>query len=345
MLLASQDIISLVTMLLGAKIANMKIQQAAREEVWVSRADKVKISSTNIRIDPTMTQKEETYQVVLDIIKNTTFYKAFTAIANVQEIFMQKFWHKVTKIDNRQLKKGRREIIPYPIFTKIIINHFLSIYKSIPKGLSSGLNTIKDDGIFNRMKFVINGEDAQEYGRAILEAMQVTRSHHKEAALDDNIITNNLEAALELGKSISKTDAKIVDETRRAHEMHARLVTKKIASKEASKESGGEPTNRPTGIDVMTDEERFAAETKKALKASRQARREATRTLRQFRGSNEGTGITPGFLIIMPPRMMTRSIGQPAAESQGGGMGGRAGRDGGRVTEPRRRNVNPTVEH
>ncbi|GJS01410.1 hypothetical protein Tco_0317918 [Tanacetum coccineum] len=41
----------------------------------------------------------------------------------------------------------------------------------------------------------------------------------------------------------------------------------------------------------------------------------------------------------MPPRMMTRSIGQPAAESQGGGMGGRAGRDGGRVTEPRRRNA------
>ncbi|GJS90369.1 hypothetical protein Tco_0773005 [Tanacetum coccineum] len=44
----------------------------------------------------------------------------------------------------------------------------------------------------------------------------------------------------------------------------------------------------------------------------------------------------------MPPRMMTRSTGQPAAESQGGGMGGRAGRDRGRVTEPRRRNVNPT---
>nr|GFB31518.1 hypothetical protein [Tanacetum cinerariifolium] len=52
-----------------------EIQQAAREESCVSRADRVKISTTNIRIDPMMTQREETYQVVLDIIKNTTFYK------------------------------------------------------------------------------------------------------------------------------------------------------------------------------------------------------------------------------------------------------------------------------
>ncbi|GJW32460.1 hypothetical protein Tco_0052492 [Tanacetum coccineum] len=39
-----------------------------------------------------MTQKEETYQVVLDIIKNTTFYKVFLATADVPEIFMQQFW-------------------------------------------------------------------------------------------------------------------------------------------------------------------------------------------------------------------------------------------------------------
>ncbi|GJS28671.1 putative reverse transcriptase domain-containing protein [Tanacetum coccineum] len=36
------------------------------------------------------------------------------------------------------------------------------------------------------------------------------------------------------------------------------------------------------------------------------------------------------------------SVGRPAAESRGGGTGGRAGREGGRVREPRRRNVSPT---
>ncbi|GJU97772.1 hypothetical protein Tco_1327043 [Tanacetum coccineum] len=51
-------------------------------------------------IDLTMTHKEETYQVVLDIIKNTTFYKAFLASVDVPEIYMQQFWFTVTKIKN-----------------------------------------------------------------------------------------------------------------------------------------------------------------------------------------------------------------------------------------------------
>ncbi|GKC73611.1 hypothetical protein Tco_1119494 [Tanacetum coccineum] len=74
------------------------IQQAAREEALVPKADRVKISSTNIRIDPTMTPKEGTYQFILDIIKNTSFYKAFLASADVPEIYMQQFWHTVSKV-------------------------------------------------------------------------------------------------------------------------------------------------------------------------------------------------------------------------------------------------------
>nr|GEV01526.1 hypothetical protein [Tanacetum cinerariifolium] len=41
-----------------------EIQQDARVEKWVPKANKVKITSTNMRIDPTMTQMEETYQVI-----------------------------------------------------------------------------------------------------------------------------------------------------------------------------------------------------------------------------------------------------------------------------------------
>nr|GEV02829.1 reverse transcriptase domain-containing protein [Tanacetum cinerariifolium] len=38
---------------------------------------------------------------------------------------------------------------------------------------------------------------------------------------------------------------------------------------------------------------------------------------------------------IMPPRMMTRSVGRPVAKSRGGGTGGRVGRGGGRGRRPR----------
>ncbi|GKG02149.1 hypothetical protein Tco_0306854 [Tanacetum coccineum] len=61
--------------------------------------------------------------------------------------------------------------MPYPRFTKIIINHFLYIHQSIPKGLPSCLNTIKDDGVLIRMKFFIIEENIREYGQAIPNTM------------------------------------------------------------------------------------------------------------------------------------------------------------------------------
>ncbi|GJS66803.1 hypothetical protein Tco_0681367 [Tanacetum coccineum] len=58
------------------------------------------------------------------------------------------------QINYRHSKLRRREIMPYLGFTKIIINHFLSLNPFIPKGSSSGLHTIKDDGVISRLKFV-----------------------------------------------------------------------------------------------------------------------------------------------------------------------------------------------
>ncbi|GJW28252.1 hypothetical protein Tco_0045127 [Tanacetum coccineum] len=53
-------------------------QVDARNEKWVPSAERVKISSTNIRLETTMPQKEETFQAVIDIIKNSMCFKAFT---------------------------------------------------------------------------------------------------------------------------------------------------------------------------------------------------------------------------------------------------------------------------
>ncbi|GJW79570.1 hypothetical protein Tco_0143545 [Tanacetum coccineum] len=148
---------------------------------------------------------------------------------------------------------------------------------------------------------------------------EVTTKKKPIITIDDNIITEDPDVAFELRKSFSKTDAEIADETRRVHETHARLVTEKATSGE---ESDGELAHRVTGrrrprgvtisdtliaskktppakpqklngIQVMTAEEQFAADTKKAMKASKQASREATRTIQKSRGSSEGAGFTP----------------------------------------------------
>ncbi|GKE09522.1 hypothetical protein Tco_1413073 [Tanacetum coccineum] len=74
-----------------------KQQVAARDDKWVPFSKRVKISSTNIRLETTMPQKEETFQVVIDLIKISTCFKAFTNSADVPEIFMQQFWYSIKK--------------------------------------------------------------------------------------------------------------------------------------------------------------------------------------------------------------------------------------------------------
>ncbi|GJR96393.1 hypothetical protein Tco_0268567 [Tanacetum coccineum] len=82
------------------KIINpQEIQQVtARDEKWVPSTEWVKISPTNVRLETTVPQKEETFQVVIDVIKNSTCFKAFTISADVLEIFMQQFWYTIKKI-------------------------------------------------------------------------------------------------------------------------------------------------------------------------------------------------------------------------------------------------------
>ncbi|GJV56936.1 hypothetical protein Tco_1457941 [Tanacetum coccineum] len=75
-----------------------QIQQAAHDEALVPTVDRVKISKTNMRIDPILTQKEETFQVILDIINTSPCYNAFLITVDVPEIYMQQFWFTVKKV-------------------------------------------------------------------------------------------------------------------------------------------------------------------------------------------------------------------------------------------------------
>ncbi|GKC06327.1 hypothetical protein Tco_0997937, partial [Tanacetum coccineum] len=64
-------------------------QVAARDKKWVPFTERVKISFTNVRLETIVPQKEETFKVVIDFIKNSKCFKAFTIYADVPEVFMQ----------------------------------------------------------------------------------------------------------------------------------------------------------------------------------------------------------------------------------------------------------------
>ncbi|GJZ33163.1 hypothetical protein Tco_0578599 [Tanacetum coccineum] len=73
-------------------------QVATRDEKWVPFTKRVKISSTNVRLETTMPHKEETFHVFIDLIKISSCFKAFAISADVPEIFVQQFWYSIKMV-------------------------------------------------------------------------------------------------------------------------------------------------------------------------------------------------------------------------------------------------------
>ncbi|GKC06164.1 hypothetical protein Tco_0997774 [Tanacetum coccineum] len=58
--------------------------------------DRVRIAQSNYRIALEKTQPDVIYKVCLEILKQYSFFNAFTRTAHAPEIYMQQFWHIVT---------------------------------------------------------------------------------------------------------------------------------------------------------------------------------------------------------------------------------------------------------
>ncbi|GJY10773.1 hypothetical protein Tco_0378958 [Tanacetum coccineum] len=286
------------------------LQAAARDEKWIPSAERVKISSTNIRLETTMPQKKETFQLVIDIINNSTCFKAFTISADVPEIFMQTILDICLRVEGL-------DIVDVP-----------------------------DDD--TALTFLIDlgykGEDFQEYGLPIPDIMLTDAIKRSESyqmfikystnqippkksrakkkttsrrvvkkkvtlSADDNIISDDLDAALELAKSISQTEAEEAEAARKVHATHARIMTESV-SESVTKKSGGRssksiviqdtpsaPKSKPVtskaklkGAPSLTPVEQEPANIMQAFKESKKTRRRQLGT----GGSNEGTSSKPG---------------------------------------------------
>ncbi|GJX94195.1 hypothetical protein Tco_0348781 [Tanacetum coccineum] len=165
-------------------------QQAARDEKLVPTEDRVKIGKSNLRMDPTLTQKEETYQVMLDIIKNTPCYNAFLTSADVLVIYMQQFWI-CPRVQNQQFA--------VPPSNDSLFDFLLDLgYKGQLKHISKmkifsikltidsqrqGLpyHTVDDDGVLDRLKFINKGEEYQVYGKPILSTLVINDIQNSKA--------------------------------------------------------------------------------------------------------------------------------------------------------------------
>nr|GEW56597.1 hypothetical protein [Tanacetum cinerariifolium] len=73
----------------------------------------------------------------------------------------------VTKIDNRNISDARKENMPYPRFTKAIIQHIISKDKLISMMNKWFMYTVQDDTLLGSLKFVSKTKEYQAYGALI----------------------------------------------------------------------------------------------------------------------------------------------------------------------------------
>ncbi|GKC12234.1 hypothetical protein Tco_1009016 [Tanacetum coccineum] len=99
-------------------------QVVARDEKCVPSTERVNISSTNVRLETIVHQKEETFQFIIDVIKNSTCFKAFTITTEILEIFMQQFWYTIKKVKDSEsyefILANKKCIVDAEVFRKIL---------------------------------------------------------------------------------------------------------------------------------------------------------------------------------------------------------------------------------
>ncbi|GJS28312.1 hypothetical protein Tco_0488932 [Tanacetum coccineum] len=332
--------------------------------------------------------KEERFQVVIDLVKNSSCYKAFTISADVLEIFMQQFWYSIKKvqgmdsyefilankkcvvnadifrtildicprvegvnftdvpdddttlaflikmgykasndklhksiidilwgmfykenvdyleliwedlayqIDHRKEKRSRRENMPFPRFTKIR-----------PKK-SRGKGSQRKKTADNSQETIDVSEESEPEPESVKRKTTSKRRVKKKVTLsaDDNITSDDPDTVLELGKSISQTEA---EEARQVHATHARIVTEFVPERTRRRKSGkvtSDPPKKLKGVSSLTLEEQEAADIMQALKESKKTSKRQPGT----GGSSKGTGTIPGVPNRCTVVSATSSVG------------------------------------
>ncbi|GJT97280.1 hypothetical protein Tco_1092798 [Tanacetum coccineum] len=277
-------------------------QVVAHDEKWVPSAERVKISSTNLRLETTVPPKEETFHVVIDIIKNSTCFKAFTIFVDKCRVDVKVFREildicprvegkEFTKLQNDDdtltflIDLGYKE--SYQMFIKYSTGQIL-LKKSRGKG-SQGKKTTDDS------QETVDVSEESELEPELVKRKTASRRAVKKKVIisaDDNIIPDP-DVALELGKSISLAEAKEEEAAKQVHATYSRIVT--VSVPEYSKKKTGSRSSKPKlkGVQSLTPAEKEAVDIMQALNESKKT---SKRQPVVSATSSKGTSIKPPIL-------------------------------------------------
>ncbi|GJW87738.1 hypothetical protein Tco_0163078 [Tanacetum coccineum] len=140
-----------------------KAEQIALDDALVALANRLKIGKSNLRLSLDLKSKEETLQVVYDVLKLTPFYKAFQITTDVPEIYMQEEMLQICpKLPDQQFEEPpfEEEILMFlrdlgysgeiKVITYVIINKlhqpwrsFAAVISKCLSGKSTGYNSLR----------------------------------------------------------------------------------------------------------------------------------------------------------------------------------------------------------
>ncbi|GKB96637.1 hypothetical protein Tco_0982774, partial [Tanacetum coccineum] len=97
-------------------------QQKALDDALVAPADHLEFGKCSMRLKTYIKPKEATFQVVLDALTLTPFYRAFLITADVPAIYTQEFWAivSVQKSSIRFTINKKKVSLDVDMFKKIL---------------------------------------------------------------------------------------------------------------------------------------------------------------------------------------------------------------------------------
>ncbi|GJW90616.1 hypothetical protein Tco_0168169 [Tanacetum coccineum] len=317
-----QSIVFLSALLVLAESLNPQETQqvAARDETWVPFTKRVNINSTHVKLETTVPQKEETFQVIINLVKNSSCFKAFTISANVPEIFMQQTILDIcprvegmnfTDVPDDDTTLAFLIKLGYkgPLYkhTNIFVDHMHQPWRTLAAIINKCLSVkiASNDKLYlayhiDHMREKISSRENMSFPRFTKETVDVS----KESKPEPEAVKRKTSS-----KSISQTEAEEAEAARQVHATHARIMTESVPES-AKKKSGGRssksvviqdtpsaPKSKPAtsktklkGASSLTLEEQEDTDIIQALKESKKRSKRQPGT----GGSNEGIGTIPG---------------------------------------------------
>ncbi|GKD17689.1 hypothetical protein Tco_1206847 [Tanacetum coccineum] len=212
--------------------------------------------------------------------------------------------------NNIEISSAHKEHMPYPRFTKVIINHFISKDKSISMRNRINLHTVRDDTLLGTLKFVSKTKDSQKYGALIPDGMINQDIKDSEAYKTYYDFTSGKVGPKKVSKfkkialpsrklsSVLETEpVKKPKRVKRPAKKTATVLTTGVVIRDTpgvsvSKKKAPAKVAKDKGIDLLSDVALLkAAQLKKSLKESKQETHKV-----QDSGSIKGVGSQPKVL-------------------------------------------------